>query len=84
MPGNLVGTPSGEFRPAEAHRAAAWRNEPHDGFEQRGPARSVASYEAHDLAGRDRKVGAAQDMALAVMSVQIAYLQRGQAGTVPR
>ena len=55
----------------------------HDGLDGRGAADTVAAEQADDLAGIDVHIDALQDMALAVIGVQILDLQH-QAASSPR
>ena len=55
----------------------------HDRLDRRGAADTIAPQEAHDLAGIDMHIDALQDMALAVVGVQIPDFQH-QAASSPR
>ena len=56
----------------------------HDRLDGRGAADAVAPEQAHDLAGGDVMIDALQDMALAVIGVQIPDISSISAASSPR
>ena len=69
----------------DVHRARARRHDAHEGFEQGAFAHAVAAHEANRLASADRKVHATQDVARAVIGVQVLGLDQQVAHlNVPR
>src|SRR3984957_17217125 len=62
---------------------ALWRDLAHDRLDRGGTSDAVAPQQAHDLAGVDMHVDALQDMALAVIGMQIGDFQH-HAASSPR
>ncbi len=55
----------------EQDLALAWRHQPHDGFQRRRFADAVAAEQSNHFAGANRERDAVQDVALAVIGVNI-------------
>ena len=73
---------SGDINALELYRTARW-NLSHNGFDCRGSPHTIASQKADDFSSIDRHIDTLQDMALAVVGMQIPYLQH-QTTSVPR
>ena len=80
--GDAVARQARDVGALEADRALR-RHFAHDGLDRGGAADAVAAEQAHHFAGRDVDVDALQDMALAVIGVQIPDFQH-QAASSPR
>ena len=67
---------AGEIAAVHQHSAGPWPKEPHDRRDGRGLARAVPADERDGLARPHREVDALQHVALAVVRVQAADLER--------
>ena len=76
---------AGDVGRTDAHGPAARTEEAHDRCDRRRLSRSVPADERHGLSVADIEVDALQDVALAVVRLQPAHLQRRHASTaLPR
>ena len=66
-------------RPAKLDLALGRRDPAGDGFQQRGLADAVAAEHPHHLAVAHRQIDALDDVACAVMGVEVSDLEHGQA-----